>query len=818
MFNNINQGSKSQHLNNNNNNNIGGDILIDQNNLEVFSKNLYGNLISAIKISNQLPIDEDYSYYSTYPAFREKMNQFGRRLLNLTDNFVQSENPKHSPLFDTNDNEDVEDVSERFTNIVEVVDGIIDKVDHLTDQMDKPNRLIQTNTILSSTTTTTQATTTTIGKTTELNMFYGHNIMRPQLKFEDKVDNSNYPFLPKITEKPNQLKPLDPVFRKIFLESQKTQHAHQLLQDILKARLEENNSIHQILEGSNTNNSNNLHNKLLNNIQGSSQSQPPRGFNPVPAMAPVPAPAQVVSPTVLQPLAFSASNPPTTPSTSPIYPHSHSQSPVLSTHELYRTAGWLDHQNHQYHLLQQQQQQQQQQQTLEPIPLQSLISPTPRRSTSLSQANQTNQAASVPAPNSLFDSSDESGNDDYVAKKHKKIATMVESSFDASSLAPNYKPINELTTLTTMTTTMTTTTTSTTTSSSSSSSSNNSNNSSGNNNNNQNNNSQNNQSISKDQSSMFEALGGANKDGDDDDDDDDDDVDLKSIRSDDEEIETQLSDSGSEEEIPKSMEEIYQLSNLNRRRNKEKKKLKETPNNTSIGGTESGSTIPNNNNNNNNNTTTTNTNTNNASSINILTSSTNQLNEPGASKKKNDLLDADPITFMKGIGWIPEGTNTTTNVPMNLDTTSTSQTTQQLQQPIQQQQPKLNKKLQQQQPQQQPQQTSQQPKQPFVPFDYNQHSQQNQQQQQQQNYNSFNIEFTGAAKQQQHGKAKKSTTMRSGVKSATVGNQQQMQNGIDGLTDPNEYDKEFYHLLKVNPQQIIEWVSYLLLNGIPKVC
>jgi len=35
------------------------------------------------------------------------------------------------------------------------------------------------------------------------------NIQRPQLKFKDKIDNSNTPFIPIITRKPNALRPLE---------------------------------------------------------------------------------------------------------------------------------------------------------------------------------------------------------------------------------------------------------------------------------------------------------------------------------------------------------------------------------------------------------------------------------------------------------------------------------------------------------------------------------------------------------------------------------------------------------------------------------
>lgn len=44
---------------------------------------------------------------------------------------------------------------------------------------------------------------------TNLKLLHASNIIRPQLKFEDKIDNSNRSFVPKIKEKPNALQPLD---------------------------------------------------------------------------------------------------------------------------------------------------------------------------------------------------------------------------------------------------------------------------------------------------------------------------------------------------------------------------------------------------------------------------------------------------------------------------------------------------------------------------------------------------------------------------------------------------------------------------------
>lgn len=47
----------------------------------------------------------------------------------------------------------------------------------------------------------------------DINLLTAKNIHRPQAKFKEKIDNRNQPFMPKLKEKPNSLRPLA-----IFLE------------------------------------------------------------------------------------------------------------------------------------------------------------------------------------------------------------------------------------------------------------------------------------------------------------------------------------------------------------------------------------------------------------------------------------------------------------------------------------------------------------------------------------------------------------------------------------------------------------------------
>lgn len=46
-------------------------------------------------------------------------------------------------------------------------------------------------------------------KDTSFRFLMAKNIQRPQLRFKDKIDNSNTPFIPIIRRKPNALRPLE---------------------------------------------------------------------------------------------------------------------------------------------------------------------------------------------------------------------------------------------------------------------------------------------------------------------------------------------------------------------------------------------------------------------------------------------------------------------------------------------------------------------------------------------------------------------------------------------------------------------------------
>jgi hypothetical protein len=61
------------------------------NNFETFAGELFGTLIRATKTSNEFPDPQSYKYYTSYTPFKAKMSNFGQRLLDLTQGFLQLE-------------------------------------------------------------------------------------------------------------------------------------------------------------------------------------------------------------------------------------------------------------------------------------------------------------------------------------------------------------------------------------------------------------------------------------------------------------------------------------------------------------------------------------------------------------------------------------------------------------------------------------------------------------------------------------------------------------------------------------------------------
>ena len=105
------------------------------------------------------------------------------------------------------------DTDEIFESLVEANDTLLEHIDSCLDEASglKKNRkpilpqsMQQGTPVVSSWNKSGQQT-----NADKVRFLHAKNILRPQLKFKEKPDNSNVPFVPIIKEKPNALKPLE---------------------------------------------------------------------------------------------------------------------------------------------------------------------------------------------------------------------------------------------------------------------------------------------------------------------------------------------------------------------------------------------------------------------------------------------------------------------------------------------------------------------------------------------------------------------------------------------------------------------------------
>lgn len=155
--------------------------------------NLFKKLIAASRASNEIPEAEDFKYYKSYPTFKGQVGNISERVLNLLDKLASFANPEH----EANSIRTSDDDSNRFNVLVENVDHVLEQCDlHLDDMLGL------------SIAEPAKGGSVTKHFNNLSNKRRSKILMKPQLKFKDKIDNSNKIWIPKIREKPNALNPL----------------------------------------------------------------------------------------------------------------------------------------------------------------------------------------------------------------------------------------------------------------------------------------------------------------------------------------------------------------------------------------------------------------------------------------------------------------------------------------------------------------------------------------------------------------------------------------------------------------------------------
>ncbi|KAM9521449.1 exosome complex component 10 [Guaruba guarouba] len=180
---------------------------------EPFVKYALGTMVESTKASNGLPQPGDeYDFYRCFSGFRAYCEMQSDRLLDCMTKVMQY----YGCRSHMKDGSEVTDLEDKFDVLVDANDVILERVSILLDEASGVTRnqqpvlpagLQPPQTIVSSW-NRKAAESHKRNQTETFRLLHAKNISRPQLKFREKIDNSNTPFVPKLFVKPNALKPL----------------------------------------------------------------------------------------------------------------------------------------------------------------------------------------------------------------------------------------------------------------------------------------------------------------------------------------------------------------------------------------------------------------------------------------------------------------------------------------------------------------------------------------------------------------------------------------------------------------------------------
>ncbi|KAM6925276.1 spermidine synthase [Xenentodon cancila] len=182
---------------------------------DAFVKYGLGAVLSATRASAGLPqAGDEYDFYRSFPGFQEFCESQGDQILHCMSQIMQY----HGCRSHIRDQSKLTGVDERFDLVVDSNDVILERAGILLDEADGVNRSqkpvmpagFQPPKIVVSSWNRKGLGSGSRSETFRL--LHAKNIARPQLKFKEKIDNSNIPFTPKIFIKPNAIKPLPSYF------------------------------------------------------------------------------------------------------------------------------------------------------------------------------------------------------------------------------------------------------------------------------------------------------------------------------------------------------------------------------------------------------------------------------------------------------------------------------------------------------------------------------------------------------------------------------------------------------------------------------
>ncbi|KAK7128557.1 hypothetical protein R3I94_016956 [Phoxinus phoxinus] len=181
--------------------------------VDAFVKHGLGAVVSSTKASAALPAaGDEFDLYRSFPAFQHFCASQGDRLLHCMSKIMQH----HGCRSHMRDRNKLTGQEDRFDLVVDSNDAILEKVGILLDEASGVSRSQQP--VMPTGYQPPKIVVSSWNRkggernTETFRLLHAKNIQRPQLKFKDKVDNSNTPFVSKIFIKPNAEKPLPSYF------------------------------------------------------------------------------------------------------------------------------------------------------------------------------------------------------------------------------------------------------------------------------------------------------------------------------------------------------------------------------------------------------------------------------------------------------------------------------------------------------------------------------------------------------------------------------------------------------------------------------
>lgn len=169
----------------------------------------YDVIRAGIKAANNLPAGDNFNYYVCFPSFNEARNKDLKKILAAMQTIIKTAGGSS--------NIESADVDDKFELLLEINDQLLDQANILMDEESGILRNPQVELVVSqmpkpvvngSWNIRTDRTNEGSDSSEKIRLLGGKNVQRPQLMFKDKIDNSSKPWMPRIKDKPNSLKPL----------------------------------------------------------------------------------------------------------------------------------------------------------------------------------------------------------------------------------------------------------------------------------------------------------------------------------------------------------------------------------------------------------------------------------------------------------------------------------------------------------------------------------------------------------------------------------------------------------------------------------